>query len=68
MNHKICIQYGHNLILNILHKIKAKIHQNIPKIATPILYYATKKWRSRVIVEDNYQHIINKKIIRSNLT
>jgi hypothetical protein len=54
-------------MLNILHKIEAKIPQNIPKIAVPIvcglpiLYYATKKWRSRVTVEDNYQHIINKK-------
>jgi hypothetical protein len=43
MNYQILLQYGHNLMLNILHKIEAKILQNIPKIATPILYYATKK-------------------------
>ncbi len=65
--HQQWLQYGHNLILNILHKIDAKIPQNIPKIAVPILcgipilYYVTKKWRSRVTVEDNYQQIINKK-------
>lgn len=67
MNNQILLQYGHNLMLNILHKIEAKIPQNIPKIAIPIvcglpiLYYATKKWRSRVTVEDNYQRIINEK-------
>lgn len=65
--HQQWLQYGHNLILNILHKIDAKIPQNIPKIAVPILcgipilYYVTKKWRSRVTIEDNYQQIINKK-------
>jgi hypothetical protein len=65
--HQQWLQYGHNLILNILHKIDFKIPQNIPRIAVPIicglpiLYYATKKWRSHVTVEDNYQHIINKK-------
>ena len=65
--HQQLFQYGHNLMLNILHKIEAKIPQNIPKIVVPIIcvlpifYYATKKWRSHVTVEDNYQHIINKK-------
>ena len=67
MNYQILLQYGHNLMLNILHKIEAKIPQNIPKIAVPIvcglpiLYYVTKKWCSSVTIEDNYQHIINKK-------
>ena len=27
----------------------------------PILYYIIKKWRFRITVEDNYQHMINKK-------
>ena len=65
--HQQLFQYGHNLMLNILHKIEAKIPQNIPKIVVPIIcvlpifYYTTKKWCSRVTVEDNYQQIINKK-------
>jgi hypothetical protein len=67
MNNQIWVQYGCNIFWDVFHKIGAKIPQNIPKIAVPIicglpiLYYATKKWRSRVTVEDNYQHIINKK-------
>lgn len=27
----------------------------------PILYYAAKKWKNRITIENNYQHIINKK-------
>lgn len=67
MNHQIYFQYGHDILCDVFHKIEAKIPQNIPKIVVPILcgfpilYYVTKKWRSRVTVEDNYQHIINKK-------
>ena len=67
MNNQIWAQYGHNIACDLFHKIEAKIPQNIPKIVVPIvcvlpiLYYVTKKWRSRVTVEDNYQHIINKK-------
>jgi len=63
MNAKIWLQYGHNIF--------NKIPQNIPKIAVPILcglsilYYGTKKWRSRVTVEDNYQQIIN---VKNNTT
>ena len=65
--HQQWAQYGCNIVWNLFHKIEAKIPQNIPKIVVPIicvlpiLYYATKKWRSRATVEDNYQHIINKK-------
>ena len=65
--HQQLFQYEHNLMLNILHKIEAKIPQNIPKCTIPILcglpilYYLTKKLRSRVTVEDNYQRIINEK-------
>jgi hypothetical protein len=67
MNHQIYFQYGRDIFWNVFHLIKAKIPQNILKITIPILcglpilYYATKKWRSRVTVEDNYQQIINKK-------
>jgi hypothetical protein len=67
MNYKIWLQYGRNILWDIFHKIDAKIPQNIPKYTIPIvcgfpiLYYATKKWRFRVTVEDNYQQIINKK-------
>ena len=68
MNHyQLWLQYGHNILLDVFYQINAKILQNIPKIVVPILcgipilYYANKKWRSRVTVEDNYQHIINKK-------
>jgi hypothetical protein len=65
--HQQWLQYGRNILCDVLHKIEGKIYQNIPKITVPILcvlpifYYATKKWRSRVTVEDNYQQIINKK-------
>jgi hypothetical protein len=66
--HQEWLQYGHNILCDVFHKIEAKIPQNIPKITIPfvicsltILYYTTKKWRSRVTVEDNYQQIINKK-------
>jgi len=67
MNHQQWLQYGRNIAWDLFHKIEAKIPQNIPKIVVPIicgipiLYYATKKWRSRVTVEDNYQRIINEK-------
>jgi len=67
MSAKIWAQYGCNIFWDVFHKIEAKIPQNIPKISVPILcglsiiYYVTKKWRSRVTVEDNYQHIINEK-------
>jgi hypothetical protein len=65
--HQQWLQYGHNILLDVFYQINAKIPQNIPKIAVPILcgipilYYVTKKWQSRVTVEDNYQQIINKK-------
>lgn len=60
----IGFQYGRNFVNNI-----CKITQNIPRspyiipilCGLPILYYVTKKLRSRVTVEDNYQHIINTK-------
>jgi len=61
------LQYGHDIFCNIFQKIQAKFSQNIPKIVVPIvcgipvIYYLTKKWRSRVTVEDNYQRIINEK-------
>lgn len=67
MNHQLWLQYGRNILWDIFHKIYAKIPQNIPKYTIPIvcgfpiLYYATKKWRSSITVEDNYQQIINKK-------
>jgi hypothetical protein len=67
MNHQLWLQYGRNILWDIFHKIDAKISQNIPKYSIPIicglpvLYYAIKKWRSRVTVEDNYQQSINKK-------
>jgi hypothetical protein len=67
MSAKIWVQYGCNIFWDVFHKIEARIPQNIPKIAVPIvcglpiLYYFTKKWRSNITVEDNYQHIINKK-------
>ena len=51
---KIWLQYGRNIAWNILHTIPILC-------GIPILYYITKKWRSRVTVEDNYQQIINKK-------
>jgi hypothetical protein len=63
----LLLQYGNNIFFDLLNKIKNKIYVNIPVFtipiicSLPILYYATKKWRSRVTVEDNYQHIINKK-------
>jgi hypothetical protein len=63
MNHQICLRYGCNFFWNIYKKIP----QNIPKViipiicGLPILYYATKKWKSSVTVEDNYQNIINVK-------
>ena len=65
--HQQWLQYGHDIFCNIFDKIETKFPQNIPKIVVPIicvfpiLYYATKKWRSHVTVEDNYQQIINKK-------
>jgi hypothetical protein len=61
MNHQIFLQYGCNFFWNIYKKIP----QNIPKAiipiicGLPILYYATKKWKSSVTVEDNYQNIIS---------
>jgi len=68
MNHQIWLQYGCNFLRDVFHKIENKIPKNIPKFIIPavicgfpILYYATKKWRSRVTIEDNYQHIINVK-------
>jgi hypothetical protein len=69
MNHQLLLQYGRNIFWDVFHKIEAKTPQNIQKIAgpilcgLPILYYATKKWQSRVTVEDNYQRIINEKFI-----
>ena len=71
MSAKIWAQYGCNIAWNLFHKIEAKIPQNIPKIVVPIicvlpiLYYATKKLRSTITVEDNYQHIIN---VKNNTT
>jgi hypothetical protein len=66
--HQQWLQYGRNIFWDVFHTLNAKIPQNIPKytipvviFGLPILYYATKKWRSGVTVEDNYQHIINKK-------
>ena len=65
--HQQWLQYGHDIFWNVFQKIQDKIPQNIPKIVVPIIcvlpifYYSTKKWRSRVTVEDNYQQIINKK-------
>lgn len=65
--HQQWLQYGRNIFWDTFHKLEAKIPQNIPKFTIPILcgipilYYATKKWRSRVTVEDNYQNIINQK-------
>jgi len=65
MNHQQWLKYGRNIFWDIFHKFEEKMPKNIPKIVVPvicgipILYYATKKWRSRVTVEDNYQHIIN---------
>ena len=53
MNNQIWLQYGCN--------IYKKIPQNIPKVIIPIIYYATKKWKSSVTLEDNYQNIINVK-------
>jgi hypothetical protein len=67
MNHQLLLEYGRNILCDVFYQINAKIPQNIPKIVVPILcgfpilYYVTKKWRSRVTVEDNYQQIINKK-------
>ena len=61
--HQQWLQYGHDIFCNIFNKIP----QNIPKIVVPIvcglpiLYYATKKWRFQVTIEDNYQRIINEK-------
>lgn len=67
MNHQQWLQYIHNIFWDVFQKIEAKIPQNIPKIIVPILcgipilYYSTKKWRSSVTVEDNYQQIVNNK-------
>ena len=67
MNYQQWAQYGRNIFWDVFHTLEAKIPQNIPKCTIPvlcglpILYYATKKWRSRVTVEDNYQRIINEK-------
>lgn len=61
------LQYECKFLWDIFQKIEAIIRQNISKIIVPIIcvppifYYATKKWRSRVTVEDNYQQIINQK-------
>jgi hypothetical protein len=66
-NYQLLLQYGREFLWNILHKAEAKLPQNIPKIVVPIicglpiLYYTTKKWCSKVTVEDNYQRIINRK-------
>ena len=54
MNYQIYFYYGRDIFWDVFHLIKAKIPQNILKITVPILYYATKKWCSRVTVEDNY--------------
>ena len=65
--HQEWLQYWRNIFCDIFHTLESKILQNIPKIVVPIicglpiLYYATKKWQSRVTVEDNYQYIINQK-------
>jgi hypothetical protein len=66
--HQQWLQYGRNIFWDVFHILEAKIPENIPKYTIPvvicglpILYYATKKWRSRITVEDNYQQIINKK-------
>ena len=66
--HQQWLQYGRNIFWDFFHTLEAKIPENIPKYTIPvvicglpILYYATKKWRSRITVEDNYQQIINKK-------
>lgn len=68
MNRQQWLQYGFNIVWDVFHILEAKIPENIPKYTIPvvicglpILYYVTKKWRSRVTVEDNYQQIINKK-------
>ena len=68
MNHQQWLQYGRNILWDVFHILEAKIPQNIPKctipvviFGLPILYCATKKWQSRVTVEDNYQRIINEK-------
>jgi hypothetical protein len=67
MNHQLLLQYGRNIFWDVFHTLEAKTPQNIQKIAVPILcglpilYYATKKWQSRVTIEDNYQRIINEK-------
>ena len=67
MNYQQWLQYGCNILCDVFHKIEDKTPQNIQKIAVPILcglpilYYATKKWQSRVTIEDNYQRIINEK-------
>jgi len=65
--HQQWLQYGRNIFWDVFHTLEAKIPQNIPKCTIPvlcglpILYYVTKKWQSRVTVEDNYQYIINEK-------
>ena len=66
--HQQWLQYGRNIFWDVFHILEDKIPQNIPKYTIPvvicglpILYYSIKKWRSRVTVEDNYQHIINTK-------
>ena len=68
MNHQQWLQYGRNILWDVFHRLEAKFPQNIPKYTIPvvicglpILYYATKKWRSRITVEDNYQQLINQK-------
>jgi hypothetical protein len=63
MNYQQLLQYGRKIFREIFYKFP----QNIPKCTIPIicgipiLYYVTKKWRSSVIIEDNYQRIINEK-------
>lgn len=66
--HQLWLQYGHNIFWNVFHKFETKMPKTIPKMyivpivcGLPILYYATKKWRSRITIEDNYQQVINKK-------
>jgi hypothetical protein len=66
MNYQTWLQYGKDIFWDVFYKIESKI-PNIPKFTIPILfgfpilYYATKKLRSRVTIEDNYQYIINTK-------
>jgi hypothetical protein len=68
MNHQQWLQYGRNILWDVFHRFEAKFPEDIPKYTIPvvicglpILYYSTKKWRSRITVEDNYQQLINQK-------